>query len=76
VPKCKDDRSLAIAHELEDDLWREDDDGKWQKRQISSDRIEEIIAERASTAVKAALQDLLEAPVPAGQTRRQRRART
>jgi hypothetical protein len=30
VPKCADDRSLAIAHELEDMLWVEDD-GSWRK---------------------------------------------
>jgi hypothetical protein len=78
VPKCKDDRSLAIAHGLEDEFWFEDDDGKktqWKKRQVNSDRVTELVAERSSTAVKAALQDLLEAPAPAGQTRRKRRAR-
>ena len=56
VPKCKDDRSLAIAHGLEDDFWYEDDDGKWQKRQVSIDRVGELVADRASAAVKAALQ--------------------
>ena len=30
VPKCADDRSLAIAHGLENAFWEEDDDGKWQ----------------------------------------------
>jgi hypothetical protein len=30
VPKCANDRSLAIAHELEDMLWVEDN-GKWRK---------------------------------------------
>ena len=33
VPKCGDDRSLAIAHGLEDVFWIEDEDGKWQPRQ-------------------------------------------
>ena len=75
APKCQDDRSLAIAHGLEDEFWYEDDDGKWQKREISSDRIEELVSERASTAVKAALKDLLEAPAPTGQTRRKQKAR-
>jgi hypothetical protein len=74
VLKCQDDRSLAIAHGLEGDFWYEDDDGKWQKRQVSSERVEALVAERASTAVRAALKDLLEAPAPAGQTRRKRRA--
>ena len=75
VPKCKDDRSLAIAHGLEDDFWYEDNDGKWQTRQISSDQVEELVAERSSTAVKAALKDLLEAPVASGQSRRRRSVR-
>ena len=32
VPKCATDRSLAIAHDLEDVFWFEDGDGKWQAR--------------------------------------------
>lgn len=74
VPKCQNDRSLAIAHGLEDDFWYEDDDDKWQKRQVGGGRVEDLVAERASTAVKTALEDLLNAPVPGGQTRRKRRA--
>jgi len=75
VPKCVDDRSLAIAHELEDDFWYEDEDGKWQKRQVSAARVNELIADRSSTAVNAALQDLLDAPAPTGKTRRKRRTK-
>ncbi|MEH6589153.1 MAG: BREX-1 system adenine-specific DNA-methyltransferase PglX [Halioglobus sp.] len=74
VPKCQADRSLAIAHDLENEFWFEDNKGKWQKLQVSSDRTEELVAERTSTAVKAALKDLLDAPAPGGQTRRKRRA--
>jgi hypothetical protein len=33
VPKCADDRSLAIAHGLEDRLWVEDLSGRWRPRQ-------------------------------------------
>ncbi len=77
VPKCKDDRSLAIAHALEEDFWYEDDDGKWQEQQVSDDRIAELVAERSSKAVTAALKDLLEAPAPTGgPTRKKRRARS
>jgi hypothetical protein len=76
VPKCKDDRSLAIAHGLEDEFWIEDDKGKWQKRQVGGARMEVLVTERSSTAVKAALKDLIEAPAPAGQTRRKRRTRS
>src|SRR5262249_42597791 len=32
VPKCSKDRSLAIAHGLEDIFWVEDADGKWHSR--------------------------------------------
>jgi hypothetical protein len=73
VPKCWDDRSLAIAHGLEEDFWTEDDDGKWHQRAANHDRVADLISERASTAVKAALNDLLSAPTPGGgRTRRSR----
>ncbi len=75
VPKCQDDRSLAIAHGLEDDFWYEDDGGKWQQREVTAGEVEALVAERASSAVKAALDDLLGAPVPAGRKTRRRRAR-
>ena len=32
VPKCATDRSLAIAHGLEDVFWVEGADGKWKPR--------------------------------------------
>ena len=32
VPKCTADRSLAIAHGLEDEFWVKDFEGKWQPR--------------------------------------------
>jgi hypothetical protein len=32
VPKCATDRSLAIAHDLEEVFWVEGDDGKWKPR--------------------------------------------
>ena len=76
VPKCKADRSLAIAHGLEENFWYEDDDGNWQNRHVSHNRVEELIADRASAAVQAALKDLLDAPTPTGQTRRKQKART
>ena len=75
VPKCQDDRSLAIAHGLEDDFWYEDDDGKWKNRKVSNQRVEELIVDRSSSAVKAALQDLLKVPAPGGPTRRKRRTK-
>lgn len=72
VPKCQDDRSLAIAHGLEDRFWFEDADGTWRQRDVAEATVQQLIAERTSTTVKAALQDLLAAPAPLG--RRSRRA--
>ena len=70
VPKCAEDRSLAIAHDLENVFWEEDDDGKWRGRvQGAGFRVQEVIdgvvRDRTSVAVKDALKGLLEAPAPA-----------
>ena len=74
VPKCQNDRSFAIAHGLEEEFWFEDekDKGKWKKRKVDKERVEELISERSSTAVKAALEDLLSAPVPGGGKRKRK----
>jgi hypothetical protein len=66
VPKCATDRSLAIAHGLEDVFWQEDAAGKWRARvQGAGFRVQEVIdglvRERTSAAVKDALKSLLEA---------------
>jgi hypothetical protein len=61
VPKCAHDRSLAIAHGLEDEFWAEDGDGKWAPRQIDGASVERLVQERSSAAVKAALATLLAA---------------
>jgi hypothetical protein len=66
VPKCQTDRSLAIAHGLEDTLWFEDQDGTWRQRQVAEATIQQLIAERSSATVKAALADLRAAPAPLG----------
>lgn len=63
VPKCATDRSLAIAHGLEDVFWLEGSDGKWKTRPQPTRSIQELIHERTSSAVKAALKSLTEAPV-------------
>ena len=77
VPKCLDDRSLAIAHGLEDEFWNENDNGKWHQRQVDDATAERLIGERTSTAVNAALDDLLSAPALAtGGTRRTRGRKT
>jgi len=72
VPKCQTDRSLAIAHDLEENFWYEADKGKWHAKEVSGSEIEKSIRERTSASVKAALDDLLSAPVPAP-TRRKRK---
>ncbi|MEA1050846.1 hypothetical protein U5801_13660 [Lamprobacter modestohalophilus] len=64
VPKCAEDRSLAIAHSLETALWTEDEDGAWQPKPAMDARIGELASARVSTTVKAALKDLLTAPAP------------
>lgn len=74
VPQCATDRSLAIAHGLEEVFWIEAEDGKWRPRSIPARPVEELVRERTSQAVKAALKSLLEAPVVAGGRTRGRRA--
>lgn len=64
VPKCAEDRSLAIAHGLEEVFWVEGDDGKWQRRKIDEAVIKRLVAERTSSAVKDALKSLVEVPAP------------
>jgi hypothetical protein len=61
VPKCATDRSLAIAHDLEDVFWQEID-GKWKARSKATRDLDAIVRERTSPAVKNALQSLLNAP--------------
>lgn len=61
VLKCIDDRSLAIAHGLEEVFWHEDASGTWQKQQVDETTVQKLIDERTSATVKAALKDLLSA---------------
>ena len=58
VPKCAEDRSLAIAHGLEDVFWVQDPDNEDRRipRQIPATPIDELIAQRHSPATTAALQ--------------------
>ncbi|WP_437305647.1 type II restriction endonuclease subunit M [Sorangium sp. So ce388] len=75
VPKCAEDRSLAIAHDLEDVFWVEDASGKWKPRGTPTRPVDQLVKERTSTAVKSALKSLLDAPQAAGSPRgRGRRA--
>lgn len=75
VPKCATDRSLAMAHGVEDVFWVEGADGKWKARATPVKSVEELVRERSSPAVKAALKSLLDAPTGSGNGRaRGRRA--
>lgn len=76
VPKCAKDRSLAIAHDLEDIFWFEDAAGKWQARPNPTRPIDGLVDERTSPAVKAALQSLLDAPDPVAASGRGRRKKS
>lgn len=69
VPKCATDRSLAIAHGLEDVFWVEGADGKWRTRTKPLRPVDELVRERSSPAVKAALKSLLDAPTASGNGR-------
>ncbi|MCP4888318.1 MAG: hypothetical protein GY904_17100 [Planctomycetaceae bacterium] len=80
VPKCVTDASLAIAHGLEDVFWEQDDRDRFQPKEEPDGgwepRIKELVNERTSLAVKAALESLLNAPAPAGNSKSRRRKAT
>lgn len=58
IPKCAEDRSLAIAHGLEDVFWVADKDNpdKWHPRTIPTTPVEELIAARANSTITTARQ--------------------
>jgi hypothetical protein len=58
IPKCATDRSLAIAHDLEDVFWVQDDTNpdKWHPRQSPVTPIDQLITDRHNPAATAALQ--------------------
>ena len=74
VPNCAKDRSLAIAHGLEDVFWV-GIDGKWIARKGPTHRIDELVHERSSLAVKSSLRSLLEAPSAVGAGRNTRKGK-
>jgi len=69
IPKCTTDRSLAIAHGLEERLWQETNNGNWLPRQLSEADLQALIAEHSNPAVKSALEQFLAAPPPVAPTR-------
>jgi hypothetical protein len=62
ISKCANDRSLAIAHGLEDVFWAADpaSGDKWNRREIPTTPVDELIAQRHSPAVAAALERMVE----------------
>jgi len=70
VPKCTGDRSLAIAHGLENEFWVEGTGGKWMVRTKPVKSVDEFVKDRSSPAVKAALKSLLEAPTNVASAKR------
>jgi len=75
IPKCSEDRSLAIAQGLEDVFWFEDEEGKWKPYDTPKRSIVDLVSERASAAVKAALKNLLEAPESISAAKRGRKSK-
>jgi hypothetical protein len=75
VPSCAKDRSFAIAHGLEDVFWIEETPGKWKPRKDPLRAVDELIRERTSTAVKAALVRMDEAPANGTSAARRSRRR-
>ena len=69
VPKCAVDRGLAFAHGLEHVFWRQNEQGKWERVPVTVEAIQNLINQRSSAAVKAALQSVLDAPTSRGGAR-------
>lgn len=69
IRSCTTDRSLAIAHGLEERLWQETNNGNWLPRQLPEADLQALIAEHSNPAVKSALERFLAAPPPVAPTR-------
>jgi hypothetical protein len=67
VAKCVNDPSLAVVHSLTVYFWEEDDRKVFHAKKAPAGGwqpvIDELVQQRSSPAVKAALKSLLEAPV-------------
>lgn len=58
VPKCAEDRSLAIAHGLEEHLWVEDFNGRWRKRDAPEKDYEHVLDRFKGVAKTQLLSDI------------------
>jgi hypothetical protein len=70
----KADALRIIAHRLDDVFWVGADDGTYGRRQNPTRTIADLVHERTSVAVKAALKGLTEASAPSAQKTRTRRS--
>ncbi|UPT99431.1 hypothetical protein J4G48_0015865 [Bradyrhizobium barranii subsp. apii] len=75
VSKCAVDRSIAIAHGLEHIFWFEDENGEWKAYDTPKTPIAQLVLDRTSVSVKAALKSLIEAPDVAAGTKRTRKSK-
>ncbi|MCP9822927.1 BREX-1 system adenine-specific DNA-methyltransferase PglX [Cyanobium sp. L1E-Cus] len=69
IRKCVTDRSLAIAHGLEERLWQETNNGNWLQRQVSEAELQALLAVYSKPAVQNALERFLAAPPPVAAAR-------
>ena len=69
ISKCTTDRSLAIAHGLEERLWQETSKGSWLQRQLQEAELQALLAEYSKPAVQNALERFLAAPPPVAAAR-------
>lgn len=69
IRKCTTDRSLAIAHGLEERLWQETSKGSWLQRQLPEAELQALLAEYSKPAVQNALERFLAAPPPVAAAR-------
>ena len=78
IRKCTTDRSLAIAHGLEERLWQETNNGNWLQRQVPEAELQALLAEYSKPAVQNALKRFLAAspPVAAARTRAPRTSKS
>jgi hypothetical protein len=61
VLSCASDRSIAIAHGVEAELWEDDEEEGWIPRADANERIAALQATRASAAIKSALDNFTKA---------------
>jgi hypothetical protein len=78
IRKCITDRSLAIAHGLEERLWQATSKGSWLQRQVPQAELQALLDEHSKPAVQNALERFLAAspPVAAARTRAPRVAKS